>query len=144
MDNIKKIEYSQHLINEKKSLEKKLKEIEENILENEVDCEHITLTMNAVDSFPCYGRVFRCLLCGQHRSEASPLNVDARYYLLNTYDDKVESQREEKFDVLQTMALGILRGNPQMSGEEFVNYFNNMIQESNLEYTRNLVKKENI
>ncbi len=148
MNKMKKIEYSQQLHDKKKKLEKELKNLEEDILENQNDCEHVSIIMKSTtDSFPTYGRIFRCLSCGQYLSYATEFFIDARDYL-------TETQEDEKFDMLQTMALWLLRNNPEMTLEEFTIIFNNMIQESislkeknsndEMTYKRDLTKGKNI
>lgn len=129
MNKMEKIEYTQQLADRKKKLELELANLEENMLQNQSECNHVSVIMNAVDSFPNYGRIYRCIFCGQVLSNVTEFFIDARNYLTDTYDDRDKAQCDEKFDILQTLALGVLKDNPYMSVEEFVNIMNSFTNE---------------
>ena len=63
--------------------------------------------------------------------------VHAEDYLAN-FDIGDEKQCNEKFDTLQTMALGLLRDNPSMDNLELTTRFNHLIEESHLQREENL------
>lgn len=142
MNDLKRLEYTRDLNESKKKLENALKELNEKIEDNQNNCEeHVTLIMRAPEGFPYYGHKFRCLFCGQYTTVASKLSVDVRNYLNEVYDDMIDSQREEKFDLIQTMAIGIMRSHPEMSKEEFVCAFNKIISHESINNDNKMILK---
>ncbi len=138
MNKIEKIECTRQLVDRKKKLELELADLKEKMFQNQSECEHVSVIMKAIDSFPAYGCVYRCLFCGCYLSNVTEFYVDARNYLTETYDYRDKVQCEEKFDIFQTKALEILNENPNMSIDEFVNIMNNFLAE---EKTENVQKR---
>ena len=88
---------------------------------------------------------YRCLFCGKGKNEYffdSKYVVHAENYLTN-FDISDEKQVEEKFDNLQTMALGIMKENPNMDHLEFTNRFNCLIASSNEQREKNSENQQN-
>lgn len=126
MDNLEKIEYICSLREEKNKLEiacaMKGKEIEE--IENK--CEHITVITRGKNE---YLLSFRCLLCGKKLVEPTEHLVYAMNYLSERYDDQDPLQREEKFNMMQTLAIGVLKDNPDMPIDNLVEILNSFTNE---------------
>lgn len=126
MNNIEKIEYICSLREEKNKLEiactMKSKEIEE--IENK--CEHITVITRGKNE---YLTSFRCLLCGKKLVEPTEYLVYAMSYLSERYDEQNPLQSEEKFNMIQTLAIGILKDNPNMPIDNLVEILNSFTNE---------------
>lgn len=141
MNIFEKIEYLRMLETKGNALTRELATINMNIKQQEESCCHILVNLGnkgIIDNHE------RCLLCGQQAEEgyalASELCIHAEDYLLN-YNINDETQRNEKFDAIQTLALGLLRENPNMTREELTIRLNTLIQESiSIKDTKNIPK----
>lgn len=129
MDNAEKIENYRKLYDEKRKLEEQLEITKDQILELKRGCKHTTISMKHLNYYYPSSCEFICLFCGKVLERPSTYNIDVRGYLTK-YDEHNIKQREEKFDEIQTLALGILRDNPEMSEETLVLKFNKLIRES--------------
>lgn len=83
--------------------------------------------------YPSTGDEYWCLLCGMGKNRE--YYYDPKYMVhaeeyLPQYDIKDDEQCIAKFENIQTLALEILKENPEMSNEELVSKLNNLIQES--------------
>ena len=143
MNNIEKIEYSRNLNDEKSKLQKELIEINKSIEELQDSCSHIGIIGKDHSN---------CLLCGKTLilSELEDkLVVDANNFLDRKYNVDYEPDYiEEKFDVIRTLAIGIMKANPKISNLEFVNELNSLIgatkeSKENIVAGPKLVKKMN-
>ena len=70
----------------------------------------------------------------------TPLFIDATHYLEDLYSDLIPNERDEKFDNIQTLALGLWRENPLMSEQELVDHVNTLISENQNEIAKQLKK----
>lgn len=132
MDKSKRIETIRTLKNKKGELKRKLSTIEEQLEMEKELCNHIGVNLG--------NNVCQCLICGVKSKESffdSKYMVHAEDYLAN-FDIGDEKQCNEKFDTLQTMALGLLRDNPSMDNLELTTRFNHLIEESHLQREENL------
>lgn len=129
MSNIKKIQYFRNLKMQKSELERNLAFINRTINEQSDYCSHIGVNLG---KFLLYNRC-RCLICGRRKEEITFLNpehiINAENYLPQ-YDMQDDKQCDEKLDTIQTLALGLLKENPDMSSEQLVYKLNDLIQES--------------
>lgn len=135
MNNIEKIKLIQNLEEKKLRLEKELDSIHNDILEVQEECEHVVVFLGYHGWCAITGEKYRCLLCGKEDIYEPNFIIDAKEYLKN-YDVKIEHQFNNKFDHIQTIALGLLKDNPDMTGKELLDKLNNLIQES-IEYKEN-------
>ena len=140
MNNIKKIEYARGLRDRKNELLRMVEDIKMRQFDHMEDCEHISVDQKAPDIFPHYGHHFRCLLCEKHLGMRTPLFIDATHYLEDLYSDLIPNERDEKFDNIQTLALGLWRENPLMSQQELVDHVNTLISENKNEIANQLKK----
>lgn len=143
MNSIKTIQSIIELREKKKKLERELSIINEQFQEEENSCNHVSvhLGMNP----PTLNNDYRCLFCGKGKNEYffdSKYVVHAENYLTN-FDISDEKQVEEKFDNLQTMALGIMKENPNMDHLEFTNRFNCLIASSIEQREKNSENQQN-
>lgn len=133
MNYFEKIQYSMNLSDRKEKLQEEIFSLEEQIVKNTNECEklteHIGVIMGHQKPSSPYSQS-RCLLCGTVLSSPTSSKVHARDYLKDVYDDRIDSEREEKFNVIQRKALEITRENPQISKEELTSKLNHFIDES--------------
>lgn len=128
MNSIEMMNYSNELHCRKKQKEEELKSIDSNLSKFQEECDHINVILGRDGFLPVYRN--RCLLCGiKDYSFSKYTSVHAENYLTQ-YDIKDSQQRDEKFDAIQTMALGIMKDVPELEGEELVAYLNSFIQKS--------------
>ena len=102
-------------------------------------CSHVSVDLGYYGIYPSTGDEYCCLLCGMGKN--SEYYYDPRYMVhaeeyLPQYDIKDDEQCLAKLEHIQTLALGILKENPEMSNEELVTKLNNLIQES-ISYNKN-------
>jgi len=119
MNHVQKIQHIRHLECEKIKLERELNLINRGIEELENNCLHICIEDEKLNSD--MNPKYRCLLCGKKENEC-----DAKYIVHtdNLFRDNDSMHFDNDFDLVQTMMLGILRRNPQMSREEIVRRMN--------------------
>lgn len=133
MNYFEKIQYSMNLSDRKEKLQEEIFSLEEQIVKNTNECEklteHIGVIMGHQKISSPYSKS-RCLLCGIILSSPTYFNVYARDYLKDVYDDRIDSEIEEKFNVIRRKALEITRENPQISKEELTSKLNHFIGES--------------
>lgn len=96
-------------------------------------CSHVSVDLGYYGLHPSTGDEYCCLLCGMWKNRE--YYYDSRYMVhaedyLPQYDIKDDEQCIAKFEHIQTLSLGILKENPEMSNEELVSRLNNLIQES--------------
>lgn len=146
----KRIKYLQELKVQKEILERKLTPINKSIEKHQEMCSHININLGHCGIYPHTGDKYRCLICGKEKDDdffVSPqYTIHAENYLPE-YDIKDEEQCNLKFDLIQTVALGLLKENPDMPREELVIRVNSLIEES-ISLTKNqngptLSKKRN-
>lgn len=122
-----KIKIGRELESEQRKLSESLNKINGYIENQKDNCSHIFVDL---------GRThyrYRCLLCGKGRIENYVMEPKYIVYAedyLTQYDIQDEEQCNEKFDNIQTLALGLLQDDPNMSREELCNRLNQLIQES--------------
>lgn len=133
MNNIEKIQYLRKLEMQKDELEKELMAISRSIDEQKDSCLHIGVNLGYYALCPSTYNKYRCLICGKKISKEyffeSEYTVNSENYLLK-YDTEDEEQCDKKFDLIQTLALGLLKEEPNISREELVVKLNKLIQES--------------
>lgn len=133
MNNVEKIKYLRELETQKDELERKLVPITRNIQQEKNSCSHISVDLGCYGLYPSTGNKYRCLICGKGKSDEYFYETQYIVYAENylpQYNIKNEQECDIKFDHIQTLALGLLKENPDMSREELVNKLNNLIQES--------------
>ena len=135
MTNYEKIEYAMQLEEEKEELKRKLQKINEQIDENMKVCNHAIVVLGNKETRPHYGKTFCCLICKKYFAyneypEIKYPSVDARCYLKNKYDDSDAIQRSKKFDIIRTIALGILKENNQMDSTNLCMTLDEMFKKS--------------
>lgn len=126
MNSVEKIKNLRELEMQKFELEKKLAFINRNIKEQQMTCLHIDVNLG---KYMLYDR-YCCILCGEENIEKDfePEYIIHAENYLPQYDINDEKQCNNKFDHIQTLALGLLKDNPNMSREELVDKLNNLIQ----------------
>lgn len=134
MGNVQRIEYIKQLESKKIQLEKDLAFLNKEIAFQKDNCPHISVNLGYYGYFPSTGDKYCCLICGAGKDKDDffyepKYIVHAEDYLTHL-DIKDEAQCEEKFELIQTLALGIIKENPEMEREEIVSRLNNLIQES--------------
>ena len=139
MNKVEKIKYINDLEMEKLILERKLAAINGKINTQRENCSHVSVDLGYYGLCPSTGDEYCCLLCGMGKNRE--YYYDPRYMVheeeyLPQYDIKDDEQCIAKFEHIQTLALGILKENPEMSNEELVTRLNNLIQES-ISYNKN-------
>lgn len=133
MNKVDKVKYLIELEEEKAQLERKLAIINGKINTQRETCSHVSVDLGYYGLYPSTGDEYCCLLCGMGKNRE--YYYDPRYMVhaedyLPQYDIKDDEQCIAKFEHIQTLALGILKENPEMSNEELVSRLNNLIQES--------------
>lgn len=128
-----KIEYLWSVKKRIRELEAKML-IEQSIIEEEkASCHHITVDLGYYGHYPNPGDYYRCLICGKGKIPefyyGTGSVVHAENYLPQ-YDITDPAQCDEKFELLQTIARGLLIENPNLPDEAFVAKMNGIIQES--------------
>lgn len=133
MNKVDKVKYIMGLEEEKAQLERKLAIINGKINTEREACSHVSVDLGYYGLYPSTSNEYCCLLCGMGKNReyyyAPKYIVHAEDYLPQ-YDIKDDEQCIAKFEHIQTLALGILKENPEMSNEELVSRLNNLIQES--------------
>lgn len=130
MDRVKRIQDIIELREKKEKLEREFFKINEQIQGKQNTCNHVSVHLGTNPS--TLNNDYRCLFCGKGKNEYffdSKYVVQAKNYL-TAFDISDEKRCEEKFDILQTMALGIMKENPNMDNLEFTNRFNCLIASS--------------
>lgn len=150
MNKVDKVKYIMELEEQKAQLERKLAIINGKIDTEREGCSHVSVDLGYYGLYPSTGDEYCCLLCG--KGKIHDYYYDPRYMVhaeeyLPQYDIKDDEQCLAKFEHIQTLALGTLKENPEMSNEELVTRLNNLIQES-ISYNKNqsgpkLVKTRN-
>lgn len=142
MGNIKKIQSIKELMDKKAELRSKLSTVNEQIEMEQGSCDHIDVNLGNNKS--TLNNIHRCLICGKGKNEYffdSKYIVHAENYLTN-FDISDEKQCDDKFDILQIMALGIIKDNPSMDNLELTNRFNQLIEESITQKKENSTKNQ--
>lgn len=123
-------------------MERKLSTINEQIETEQESCNHISVNLGNNKS--TLNNVHRCLICGKGKDNYffdSKYVVHAENYL-TSFDISDEKSCDDKFEVLQTMALGIIKDNPSMDNLELTNRFNQLIEESITQKEENSSKNQ--
>ena len=139
MNKVDKVKYIIELEEQKAQLERKLAIINGKINTQRENCSHVSVDLGYYGLYPSTGNEYCCLLCGKGKNR--DYYYDPRYMVhaeeyLPQYDIKDDEQCIAKFEHIQTLALGILKENPEMTNEELVSRLNNLIQES-IAYNKN-------
>lgn len=134
MNIVQRIEYIRQLESKKVQLEKDLEFLNKEIEYQKSDCSHIGVDLGYYGYFPSTGDKYRCLICGKGKDDYfyEPKHIVHAEDYLPHFDIKDETQCEEKFTLIQTLAIGIIKENPKMEREEIVSRLNNLIEEANL------------
>ena len=150
MNKVDKVKYIMKLEEQKEQLERNLAIINGKIDTEREDCSHVSVDLGYYGLYPSTGDEYCCLLCGKGKNR--DYYYEPRYMVhaeedLPQYNIKDDEQCLAKFEHIQTLALGILKENPEMSNEELVARLNSLIQES-ISYNKNqsgpkLVKTRN-
>ena len=126
MNSIEKIEYMQSLENKKKELVMQYRNVSGETAQYQNSCDHINVVLGYKEQFPF--KKCRCLLCGKRESFLSKYSsVHAESYLAQ-YDVDDYGECDKKFELIQIMALEIMKDVPELEGEELVEYINSYIQ----------------
>lgn len=130
MNNYERIHYTLDLDEQKLKLEEQLEKVNEQIEQNKSDCEHIIAILGNKDTFPTYGKEYRCLLCGNHFQFLTDpeLFVDTRGFMKDVFDDVNPLERVSKFEYIQKITLEVLKNNLDMDNNELVATLNGMIE----------------
>lgn len=133
MNKVDKVKYIIGLEEEKAQLERKLAIVNGKINTQREACSHVSVDLGYYGMYPSTGDEYCCLLCGMGKNRE--YYYDPKYMVhaedyLPQYDIKDDEQCIAKFEHIQTLALGVLKENPEMSNEELVSRLNNLIQES--------------
>jgi len=131
MNNLEKIEYLKELKNKEQQLMKELTQTSKEIENEKSSCQHISVDLGYYGQFPNTGDKYRCLICGKGNGYFYEPNyiVHAENYLTHL-DIRKDTECDEKFDIIQTLTLNILKNNPDMNRKEIVDTLNNLIQEN--------------
>ena len=131
MDFLGKIKRIRELERKKYVLERELMSINEGITEEKETCMHISVNLGNYGFYPVVESKYRCLICGKGEGNeyfsANEYIVHAEDYLPQ-YDISDFKQCNNKFSFIQTIAIGLLKDNPDMSREEWVDKLNSLIQ----------------
>jgi len=133
MSKIEQIQYARDLEEKKAKLDRKLEKINNNIEQQKKYCSHISVDLGYYGYYPSTGDMYRCLICGKGKGKEyffEPEYIIHAENFLPQYDITDVKQCDEKFDNIRTLALGILKENPDMSREELTTKLNNLIQEN--------------
>lgn len=135
MNNVERIKYIRQLEEQKANLEQQLNPVCRKIEEEKESCLHVAVNLGYYGICPSTGDKYRCLICGkgageEYFYESYPGYVVHAENYLPQYDIKDEQQCNNKFDLIQTLALGLLKENPDMSRRELVYKLNNLIKKS--------------
>lgn len=133
MNNIKKIQYIKFLEMKKNQLEINLENVNKDIKKQKDSCIHLGVNLGYYGLYPSSGNKYICLMCGKGKDGeyfAKPKYIIHAENYLTQYDIIDEEQCNEKFDNIQTLTLGLLKENPDMSIEELSLKLNNLIQKS--------------
>lgn len=133
MNNVEKIQCLRKLEIQKAELERKLISINKNIEEQKNSCLHISVDLGYDVHSSTTRDKYRCLICGKGKGEEyffEPKNIVHAENYLPQYDINDEEQCNNKFEHIQTIALGLLKENPDMSRAELVDKLNTLIQKS--------------
>ena len=133
MNKVDKVKYIMKLEEQKEQLERNLAIINGKIDTEREDCSHVSVDLGYYGLYPSTGDEYCCLLCGKGKNR--DYYYESRYMVhteeyLPQYNIKDDEQCLAKFEHIQTLALGILKENPEMSNEELVARLNSLIQES--------------
>ena len=133
MNSVEKLMYIRQLEREKTKIEQQLISTCNNIQEQKNTCLHIGVHLGYYGDYSNRCEKYRCLICGKEESThvfyTAGHIVHAEYYLPQ-YNISYEKQANKKFILIQTLALGLLRENPNMIREELTEKLNNLIKES--------------
>lgn len=133
MNKVDKVKYIMKLEEQKEQLERNLAIINGKIDTEREDCSHVSVDLGYYGLYPSTGDEYCCLLCGKGKNR--DYYYEPRYMVhaeeyLPQYNIKDDEQCLAKFEHIQTLALGILKENPEMSNEELAARLNSLIQES--------------
>ena len=133
MNKVDKVKYIMKLEEQKEQLERNLAIINGKIDTEREDCSHVSVDLGYYGLYPSTGDEYCCLLCGKGKNR--DYYYEPRYMVhaeeyLPQYNIKDDEQCLTKFEHIQTLALGILKENPEMSNEELAARLNSLIQES--------------
>lgn len=133
---IQKITEMMELLESKQELQTKLAKIDKKIDSKQQNCAHnIVIDLGGfflnhqkingiTKAGPC-----RCLFCGADDIwQQTNIIVDANRYL-SRYNASEEKDRNEKFKMLQIIALGLMKQKTNISNEEIINELNKIIKE---------------
>ena len=120
--------YLQELNRQKIELERRLVPIKADIEKKQESCSHIHVNLGC-----CGHDKYLCLICGKENKDdffVPPYyTIHAENYLPQ-YDIKDEEQCILKFELIQTVALGLLKEHPDISRKELIVNLNNLIGEN--------------
>lgn len=133
MNKVDKVKYIMKLEEQKEQLERNLAIINGKIDTEREECSHVSVDLGYYGLYPSTGDEYCCLLCGKGKNR--DYYYEPRYMVhaeeyLPQYNIKDDEQCLAKFEHIQTLALGILKENPEMSNEELAARLNSLIQES--------------
>ena len=123
---VKKIKYTQSLIQNKIRVERELEVLNKLITENTQDCVH--LEVNVTDG-PNHST--RCLFCGKKLvpSDESALKVDACTYKEEQYHKGfTEAEKLARLNDLRELAIACLLLNEDLTREELIEELNNELE----------------
>ena len=133
MNKIDQIKYGMKLDEEKAQLESMLAVVKNKINSQRKKCSHISVNLGSYNMYSTPDEESCCLLCGKGKNREfyySPVNVVHAEDYLPQYNISDNRQCNAKFEHIQTIAIGILKDNPEMSNKELTDKLNDLIKKS--------------
>lgn len=133
MNKVDKVKYIIELEEQKSQLESNLAIVNEKINGERKECSHVFVDLGCKGLYPSTDDEYCCLLCGEIKKydyNFEPESIIHAEKYLPQYDIMNDKQRLTKFEHIQTLAIGILKENPEMLNEELILRLNKLIQES--------------
>lgn len=125
-----RIERLYELRSRKNQLYKEIKTIDHDIQGLKESCDHIGINLGYKDWTSNDGKMNICLICAKLGRYTDPkFLVHAEEYM-EQFDPMIVEEYQEKFDVIQIMALGMMKHYPEMEREELVELLNDFIQDN--------------
>ena len=123
-----RIEHLYELRGQKEKLQKELDAINHDIDEAKKNCNHIGINLGYKDWMSNTGKMNICLICARPGNYFDPRYLVHAEEYLEEFDPSIEEEYQEKFGIIQMMALGIMKKYPEIGREEIVVLLNHYIQ----------------
>lgn len=132
---IKSINYNRELLENKiklkKEFDEKIKKIDDEIMTQKENCNHISVCLGWAGVFPYLEMKHQCLICRTDEPSTKYEVIKADFNPKDKYyDSQSEKSRNERLNEIQELAINLMSQDPFLTEEELIANLNKIIQKN--------------